>query len=189
MVRTRLPILALLVASSFACRPTTPSTTVDPGVGPAIPARVAPQFPTGWRFAAGEESAFAPNAMVSSNSALASEAGLEVLRQGGNAVDAAVATGFALAVTYPAAGNIGGGGFMVIRLANGEVAAIDYREIAPLAATRDMYLDPSGRKTDKSLVGHLASGVPGAVAGMTEAQRRFGRLTLTQVMAPAIRLA
>jgi len=189
MVRTRLPALALFLAGAFACRPATPASAVDPGEGPAVPARVAPQFPDGWRFQAGEEAVFAPNAMVSSNSALASEAGLEVLRQGGNAVDAAVATGFALAVTYPAAGNIGGGGFMVIRLANGEVAAIDYREIAPLASTRDMYLDASRKKTNKSLVGHLASGVPGAVAGMAEAQRRFGRLTLAQVMAPAIRLA
>ena len=189
MVRTPLPVLALLLAGAFACRPATPSSAVDPGAGPAIPDRAAPQFPPAWRFETGEEAVFAPNAMVSSNNALASEAGLEVMRQGGNAVDAAVATGFALAVTYPVAGNIGGGGFMVIRLANGETAAIDYREIAPLASTRDMYLDASGRKTNKSLVGHLASGVPGAVAGMVEAQRRFGRLTLAQVMAPAIRLA
>ena len=189
MVRTRFPLLALIAAGAIACRPAATSTTIEAGEGPAIPTRVAASFPEGWRFDAGEQAAFAPQAMVSSNSELASQAGLEVLRQGGNAVDAAVATGFALAVTYPAAGNIGGGGFMVIRLANGEVAAIDYREIAPLASTRDMYLDSSGEKTNKSLVGHLASGVPGAVAGMAEAQRRFGRLSLAQVMAPAIRLA
>jgi gamma-glutamyltranspeptidase/glutathione hydrolase len=107
--------------------------------------------------------------MIASNSRLASEAGVEVLRLGGNAVDAAVATGFALAVTYPVAGNIGGGGFMVIHLADGREAAIDYREVAPLAATRNMYLDADGEPTERSQVGHLAVGVPGAVAGMAEA--------------------
>jgi gamma-glutamyltranspeptidase/glutathione hydrolase len=127
--------------------------------------------------------------MIASNSRLASEAGVEILRRGGNAVDAAVATGFALAVTYPTAGNIGGGGFMVIRLADGRSAAMDYREVAPLAATRNMYLDPAGEPTDKSQVGHLAVGVPGAVAGMAEALARYGTLPLADVMAPAIRLA
>jgi gamma-glutamyltranspeptidase / glutathione hydrolase len=186
----RLSLAAAIVLGAIACRPATPPTTIaDAGPAPAIPARMAPQFPQGWRFEAGQRATFAPRAMVTSNSELASAAGVEVMRQGGNAVDAAVATGFALAVTYPAAGNVGGGGFMVIRLANGETAAIDYREIAPLASTRDMYLDSTGAKTNKSLVGHLASGTPGAVAGMAEAQRRFGRLTLAQVMAPAIRLA
>jgi gamma-glutamyltranspeptidase/glutathione hydrolase len=190
MARTRFALAAAVLLGALACRPATPATTIaDAGGAPAIPARVAPQFPDGWRFETGVDATFAPRAMVSSNSELASAAGVEIMRQGGNAVDAAVATGFALAVTYPAAGTVGGGGFMVIRLANGEVAAIDYREIAPLASSRDMYLDSTGQKTNKSLVGHLASGVPGAVAGMTEAQRRFGRLTLAQVMAPAIRLA
>ena len=189
MART-LSLGAVLLVGALACRPATPVPTIaDAGAAPSIPARVAPTFPEGWRFQAGAQATFAQRAMVTSNSELASAAGVEVMRQGGNAVDAAVATGFALAVTYPAAGNVGGGGFMVIRLADGETAAIDYRETAPLASTRDMYLDASGRKTDKSLVGHLASGVPGAVAGMAEAQRRFGRLTLAQVMAPAIRLA
>ena len=133
---------------------------------------------------------FGTHGMVASNSALASEAGTEILKQGGNAVDAAVATGFALAVTYPFAGNIGGGGFMNIHLADGRSAAIDYREIAPLAATRDMYVDATtGKLTNKSLVGHLASGVPGAVAGMTEALAKYGSLPLATVLAPAIRLA
>lgn len=190
MIRLGTSLSALLAVAVLSCRPAAPSTTVaEPGAGPAIPARATPTFPEEWRFRPGEESAFAPKAMVASNDALASAAGVEVLRQGGNAVDAAVATGFALAVTYPVAGNLGGGGFMVIRLASGEVAAIDYREIAPLASTRNMYLDSAGNKTDKSLVGHLASGVPGAVAGLAEAQRKYGRLTLAQVMAPAIRLA
>jgi len=127
--------------------------------------------------------------MVSSNERQASDAGVEILKRGGNAVDGAVAVGFALAVTYPEAGNIGGGGYMVIRMADGRVAALDYREVAPSAATRDMYVDSAGKLTDKSLIGHLASGVPGAVAGLVEAQKRFGALSLREVMAPAIRLA
>jgi gamma-glutamyltranspeptidase/glutathione hydrolase len=127
--------------------------------------------------------------MVASSRRAASEAGVSILGRGGNAVDAAVATGFALAVTYPVAGNIGGGGYMVIRMGDGRTAALDYREVAPLAATRNMYLDASGRLTDRSVVGHLAVGVPGAVAGMTEALRRYGTKSLAEVMAPAIRLA
>jgi len=126
--------------------------------------------------------------MVVSMSKYASEAGAEIMRQGGNAVDAAVATGFGLAVTYPAAGNIGGGGFMVIRMADGRVATLDYREVAPLAATHDMYVE-NGKLTDKSKVGYLASGVPGSVAGMAEALRKYGSMPLSKVMAPAIRLA
>lgn len=133
--------------------------------------------------------AFGAHAMVASNSALASEAGVEILRAGGNAVDAAVAVGFALAVTYPYAGNLGGGGFMVVRMADGRAAALDYREVAPLAATRDMYVDSTGRLTGRSVEGHLASGVPGAVAGMDAALRRFGTLPLARVLEPAIRLA
>jgi len=111
------------------------------------------------------------------------------MKQGGNAVDAAVATGFALAVTFPEAGNLGGGGYMVIRMANGRVAAIDYRETAPLAASRDMYVGADGKVTGESLIGPRASGVPGAVAGMIEAHRKFGVLPLAKVLAPAIRLA
>ncbi|HYC52215.1 MAG TPA: gamma-glutamyltransferase [Gemmatimonadaceae bacterium] len=128
----------------------------------------------------------AEHAMVASDAPLASRAGVEVLRAGGNAVDAAVATGFALAVVYPEAGNLGGGGFTVVRMADGRVAAIDYREMAPLAATRDMYANDT---TDASVVGPLASGVPGSVAGMVETHARFGRLPLAVVLAPAIRLA
>ena len=111
------------------------------------------------------------------------------MRQGGNAIDAAVATGFALAVTFPEAGNLGGGGYMVIRLADGRVAALDYREAAPLAATRDMYIGANGKLTGESVIGPRASGVPGAVAGMLEAHRKYGALPLAKVLAPAIRLA
>jgi gamma-glutamyltranspeptidase / glutathione hydrolase len=127
--------------------------------------------------------------MVASDDRLASSVGVEVMKQGGNAVDAAVAVGFALAVTFPEAGNLGGGGYMVIRMANGRVAALDYRETAPLAATRDMYVGPDGKVTGESVIGPRASGVPGAVAGMVEAHRRFGILPLARVLAPAIRLA
>jgi gamma-glutamyltranspeptidase/glutathione hydrolase len=156
---------------------------------PAIPARVPATFPSTWRFSAGAKATFAQHAMVASSSKLASEAGVEVMKAGGNAVDAAVATGFALAVTYPEAGNLGGGGYMVIRMADGRVAALDYREVAPMAATRDMYVDASGKLTGESVIGPKASGVPGAVAGMVEAQRKYGALSLAKVLAPAIRLA
>jgi len=131
----------------------------------------------------------ADSAMVVTVSPLATEVGVDILRRGGNAVDAAVAVGFALAVVHPSAGNIGGGGFMVFRFANGEVAALDYRETAPGAATRDMYLDPAGNVSDAIVTGHLASGVPGSVAGMAEAHRRYGRLPWADVIAPAARLA
>jgi len=127
--------------------------------------------------------------MVASDAPLASQAGIEIMQRGGNAVDAAVAVGFALAVVYPEAGNIGGGGYMVIHMADGRSAALDYREIAPLAATRNMYLDAEGNLTDKSIVGPLASGVPGSVAGLTAALARYGTMTLPQAMAPAIRYA
>jgi len=127
--------------------------------------------------------------MVASDAPLAGQAGLEIMRRGGNAVDAAVAVGFALAVVYPEAGNIGGGGYMVIHMADGRAAVLDYREIAPLAATRNMYLDANGNLTNKSIVGPLASGVPGAVAGLTAALAKYGTMSLAAVMAPAIRYA
>jgi gamma-glutamyltranspeptidase/glutathione hydrolase len=185
---------AALPALAASCRapagnPATAGAEARAAAAPAIPARRPAPFPDAWRFAAGEGGAtFGAHAMVASNSALASEAGVEVMKEGGNAVDAAVATGFALAVTYPAAGNLGGGGFSVIHMADGRTAALDYREVAPLAASRDMYLKP-GVAPDASITGPLASGVPGAVAGLTAAQARFGRLPLAKVMAPAIRLA
>ena len=131
----------------------------------------------------------APQAMVVSVSPIATQVGLDILRRGGNAVDAAVAIGFALAVVHPAAGNIGGGGFMVMRFADGAVASIDYRETAPGRATRDMYLDSAGNVTEASVTGPLAAGVPGSVAGMAEAHRRYGRLAWTDVLAPAVGLA
>jgi gamma-glutamyltranspeptidase / glutathione hydrolase len=132
----------------------------------------------------------APHGMVASVHELASRAGLEMMQSGGNAVDAAVATGFALAVVHPQAGNLGGGGFMLIRLADGSIHFIDYREKAPAAATANMYLDVQGNVIENaSLVGYRAIAVPGSVAGMAYAQRKFGRLPLERVMGPAIKLA
>jgi gamma-glutamyltranspeptidase/glutathione hydrolase len=132
--------------------------------------------------------------MVASTDQVASEVGVDVLKRGGNAVDAAVAVAFALAVTYPIAGNIGGGGFMMLRRADGTVTAIDYRETAPAAATRDMYLTPEGeliKGEGSSLIGYRASGVPGTVAGMALAQKEHGsgKLTWTQLIEPARKLA
>ena len=132
----------------------------------------------------------AKHAIVTSIHPLASQAGVDVLKQGGNAIDAAVATGFALAVVHPEAGNIGGGGFMLVRMADGTLHFVDYREKAPASATQDMYLDQQGNVIPKmSLVGFKASGVPGSVAGMVYAEKHWGKLGLAKVMAPAIKLA
>lgn len=130
------------------------------------------------------------NGMVVSASPEASAVGLGILKKGGNAVDAAVAVQFALAVVYPNAGNLGGGGFMLYRSAAGEVNALDFREKAAATASRDMYLDSAGNPvTDKSLYGQLAAGVPGSVAGMAEAHRKYGKLKWETLLAPAVRLA
>jgi gamma-glutamyltranspeptidase/glutathione hydrolase len=132
----------------------------------------------------------AKHAMVVTIHHDATDAGVAILKQGGNAVDAAVAVGFTLAVVYPAAGNIGGGGFMLIRDHDGQTHFLDYREKAPAAATANMYLDAQGNVIpDLSTIGYKASGVPGTVAGLVYAQRHFGKLTLAQDMAPAIRFA
>ena len=128
--------------------------------------------------------------MVVSDDKLASDVGAEIMKRGGNAIDAAVAVGFALAVVSPEAGNIGGGGFMLVRLANGRTAFIDYREVAPAKASRDMYVQPDGTvDTQASLVGYRAVAVPGTVAGLTLALKNFGTMKLADVMAPAIGLA
>ena len=128
--------------------------------------------------------------VVATRSPLASEVGLEVLKRGGNAVDAAVAVGFALAVTHPSAGNLGGGGFMVMRLADGDIAVNDHREVAPKRASRDMYLDETGEVVaGLSTASHLAVGVPGTVDGLLAVLTRHGTLSTREVLAPAIRLA
>src|ERR1700678_1397481 len=132
----------------------------------------------------------AQHGIVVSSHELASQAGVEMMRAGGNAVDAAVATGFALAVVHPPAGNLGGGGFMLVRMADGKTHFLDYREKAPAAARADMYLDAQGNVIEgASEYGYKAIGVPGSVAGMVYAEQKYGKLTLKQVMAPAIRLA
>ncbi|HEY3705194.1 MAG TPA: gamma-glutamyltransferase [Terracidiphilus sp.] len=144
-----------------------------------------------WR---GEQPVRAQHGMVVSVHHCASDAGLEILRAGGNAVDAAVATGFALAVVHPAAGNLGGGGFLLLRTHDGRATFLDYREKAPMAATETMYQDAKGKvlpenSPQSSVLGYRAIGTPGSVAGMVYAERKYGKLGLAKVMAPAVRLA
>ncbi|HHP7232826.1 MAG TPA: gamma-glutamyltransferase family protein, partial [Xenococcaceae cyanobacterium] len=128
--------------------------------------------------------------MVVSSQHLASAVGAQILQEGGNAIDAAVAVGYALAVTYPCCGNIGGGGFMLIRLANGEETFIDFRETAPLAAEANMYLDEQGKIIEGlSTQGYLAVGVPGTVKGLDYALTKYGTMQPKQVISPAIELA
>src|SRR6266571_1533432 len=128
--------------------------------------------------------------MVVTDEELGSQAGVEILKRGGNAVDAAVATAFVLAVVEPAAGNIGGGGFMLLRLANGKTTFLDYREVAPGKATRDMYIGKDGRLDEEaSVIGYRSVAVPGTVAGLELALKTYGTMKLAEVMAPAIRLA
>src|SRR5690349_8919485 len=129
-------------------------------------------------------------AMVATDEELGSQAGVEILKRGGNAVDAAVAVAFALAVVEPAAGNIGGGGFMLVRLTDGRTTFLDYREVAPGAATRNMYIKPDGKLDDEaSVIGCKSVAVPGTVAGLELALKTYGTMKLAQTMEPAIRLA
>ena len=129
------------------------------------------------------------NGAVVSAHPLASQVGLSILKKGGNAIDAAIATQLALAVVYPGAGNIGGGGFMVARLQSGRLLSLDFREKAPASANRDMYLDEKGNaNTNLSQNGHLAVGVPGTVAGLFAAHK-YGKLSFAQLIQPAIDLA
>jgi gamma-glutamyltranspeptidase/glutathione hydrolase len=155
----------------------------------AIPARqvlAAPRVSTGGEFAP----VHAAHGMVTSSNGLGSAAGVEIMKEGGNAIDAAVATGFALAVVHPQAGNLGGGGFMLIRLHDGSTHFIDFRETAPAKATATMYQDAAGNVIPHlSRVGYKAVGVPGSVKGLVYAEQHFGKLGLAKVMAPAIRLA
>jgi len=130
-----------------------------------------------------------PRAMVVSGHPLASEIGRDILRQGGNAIDATVAVAFALAVVHPEAGNLGGGGFLLFRRGTGQAHGLDFRERAPAASTPTMFVGADGRDNGQSHTGHLASGVPGSVAGLAEAHRRFGKLPWKILVEPAIRLA
>lgn len=171
-----LTALSLVVLVVSGCAPSEDPTT-----------EVA--FPGSWSYSADAEPVVADNGMVVSTDEYASQVGADILRAGGNAVDAAIAVQFALAVVNPEAGNIGGGGFLVLRTPDDGTAALDYREKAPLAATRDMFLDEDGNLTDKSVVGHLAAGVPGTVAGMWQAWERYGSLEWASLIAPAVELA
>lgn len=140
--------------------------------------------------AASREPVRARHGMVASTSEVASRVGVDIMQRGGNAIDAAVAVGLALAVTWPSAGNLGGGGFMMIRRANGDTEIVDYRERAPLAASRDMYLDKDGNVIKgASTVGYKAVGVPGTVAGLSLALKRHGKLKWGDVVEPARKLA
>jgi len=182
------PLLALAALFAAACSGT---RLAAPSPEPRAPRpaviRGTPAIPSTWTLKATPVTA--PHAMVVTAHPVATQAGVEILQQGGNAIDAAIAVAFALEVVYPVAGNIGGGGFIVHRTAAGEVAALDYREAAPSNASRDMYVDSAGNVTDKSRIGHLAAGVPGSVAGLHAAWKRYGSLPWATLLAPAIRLA
>ena len=177
-------IPALLLLALLGCQP-----PAQPGDAGSVFRQAGGSFPAAWTFSADADPVTATEGMVATTDAYASRVGVDILAAGGNAVDAAVATGLALAVVNPEAGNLGGGGFMMVRLADGTVHAQDHREKAPIAATRDMYLDEDGNVTDRSTVGHLAAGVPGSVAGLWEAHRRFGVLPWADVVQPSIDLA
>ncbi|MEO8185274.1 MAG: gamma-glutamyltransferase [Deltaproteobacteria bacterium] len=190
----------LLALSGAACqRPAPAGTPAEPpkSGASAATANIAaepppdPEHPGSPAPPAGAEPGVAvgSHGAVSSAEAAASDVGVAILKQGGNAVDAAVAVGFALGVTHPSAGNIGGGGFMVVRFPDGSSTAIDYRETAPRAAHRDLYLDSSGLVTKEGRVGPRAAGVPGVVAGLALVHHKYGKLPWADVVAPAIALA
>ena len=148
-----------------------------------------PQAAASWPLHGSADVARGEAGMVVSGHGLASDVGAAILAQGGNAIDAAVAVGFALSAVLPAAGNIGGGGFLVYRSSDGEVRALDFREKAPAGVTRDMFVDEEGKVTESAVVGHLAAGVPGSVAGLWEMHRQYGSASWPDLLAPAIELA
>src|SRR5216684_3725093 len=162
------------------------------GLAPTVRGQAAAEFrdrphdALGWP----TQAVRASHGMIATDEELGSEAGVEILKRGGNAIDAAVAVAFALAVVEPAAGNIGGGGFMLIRLANGKTTFFDYREVAPGKATRDMYIGKEGKLDEEaSVIGYKSVAVPGTVAGLELVLKNYGTMKLADVMAPAIRLA
>ncbi|MGH7476028.1 MAG: gamma-glutamyltransferase [Longimicrobiales bacterium] len=176
-------LLATLLFGTGCAVAEAPPIQLDPG------AALATRVPEAWPYSLRAQPVRSTGGMVVTDAPLATDVGVQVLRDGGNAIDAAVASAFALSVVYPEAGNLGGGGFLVLRTVRGDVATLDFREKAPLAATRDMYLDEAGEPTALSLIGHLASGVPGSVAGLWEAHARYGSRPWAELLAPAIRLA
>jgi gamma-glutamyltranspeptidase / glutathione hydrolase len=176
-------------AGHVAAQTPTPSSPTS-SVAAAAPAPSAPAFPPEWPYPSGAAAPRSSRAMVVTDNALATKVGADVLAAGGNAVDAAVATAFAMAVAFPTAGNIGGGGFLVARV-GGKNYALDFREVAPAAATRDMYLGADGKPTTDSRDGWRSSGVPGSVAGLWEAWHTLGsgKQTWADLITPAIKLA
>jgi gamma-glutamyltranspeptidase / glutathione hydrolase len=200
--RTRALALAALLAAACGTppQPPAPAASAAPiavATAPATASAAAPPappaaavFPAGWPYPAHADPVVGAHGMVATDAALATKVGVDVLKEGGNAVDAAIAVAFALAVVHPAAGNIGGGGFLVARV-GGAAHALDFRETAPLASKRDMYLDPSGKPTHDSVEGPRAPGVPGSVAGLWEAYQKLGskKKTWAELLAPAIKLA
>ena len=184
VTRSAVAVLVAALVGLPACKGAPPS----PAAAPAAAAPAAPGTPAAWPHRLDAPAATGDHGMVVSDQALATEVGLAVLKDGGNAVDAAVATAFALAVVLPSAGNIGGGGFMVASV-KGERYALDFRETAPASASRDMYLDAKGETGDRSVTGHLAAGVPGSVAGLYAAHQKLGSKPWASLVEPAIRLA
>jgi gamma-glutamyltranspeptidase / glutathione hydrolase len=182
IVLSSLALIALLAAASSLESQESSQQKTQPREYAPPAAEPQPQWPS--------TALRAPKGMAVSDEKLASEAGVEIMKRGGNAVDAAVAVGFALAVVEPQAGNIGGGGFMLVRMADGRQAFVDYRETAPAKASRDMYLRPDGTVDAKaSVIGYRSVGIPGTVAGMALALKKYGTMSLAQVMEPSIRLA
>src|SRR6267142_2253145 len=172
------PLFVLLAATLLLAPGARAQTAAAPGNHPEVP--------KSWP----HQAVRAPHSMVATDEELGSQAGVEILKRGGNALDAAVAVAFALAVVEPAAGNIGGGGFMLIRLASGKTTFFDYREVAPGKATRDMYIGKDGKLDEQaSVVGYRSVAVPGTVAGLELVLKTSGTIKLADVMAPAIRLA
>src|SRR6266567_4085183 len=177
--RTILVSISVLLAVTL---PFTPGAKGQTSAKPRDDAQAAKAWP--------QQAVRAAHGMVATDEELGSQAGVEILKRGGNAVDAAVAVGFALAVVEPAAGNIGGGGFMLVRLASGKTTFFDYREVAPGKATRDMYIGKDGKlDAEASVIGYRSVAVPGTVAGLALALKTYGSMKLADVMGPAILLA
>lgn len=194
-IKNILILSTISLAFLASCKKITPSSSVQQVANKPKENLGFYQFltddPNASPFVAKKEPVFAQNGMVAATHPDASKVGVEILKIGGNAIDAAIATQFALAVVHPAAGNIGGGGFLVYRDKKGNAYTLDYREKAPEHASRDMYLDEKGevKPGQPSWYGHLASGTPGAVDGLEQAHKRFGKLSWKQILQPAIDLA
>ena len=190
MRRTAAWLSMLLCVTAIGCAKTerrSDSTATAAATPDAKPGAIT--FPESWPYAISDTGVTAEHGMVATDAPLATHVGATVLRNGGNAVDAAIATAFALAVVLPGAGNVGGGGFLVVHMADGREGALDFREKAPGAATRDMYIGANGHADDRSITGPLAAGVPGSVAGLWAAHERFGSRPWAELVAPAIALA